>query len=312
MYYPLLRARQFELIALRELAAEGSSQNFISPILEPVNKVTKNLTLAFKLLEESSQDSNLILNPIVGELAGDREDYLNFFVNEPYQRVKPAFRYHLNAGFINDSIAKGNLDGCMIVCSNDIVVSEDEAFKALVESDEIETIVVEDPGRNRSLNNYIKGLGKTYVRLDDLFEKEKNNSAYLAKPAHRLSEEHLYYASENLQGFSDYTVLPSQFSDGGSTPRAVVIHISYLTPDNQIWVRHFTSITNGTTANVQGKFAEASQKAVDYMLAEGLTNSALEELKRNFDEQHYPGLGIVKKIAIKNHLLVVRQYLASI
>lgn len=312
MYYPLLRARQFELIALRELAAEGSSQGFIIPILEPVNKVIKNLSLAFKLLEESSQESFLILNPSVGELSGDRDDYVNYYVGQPAKRIKPAFRYQQNADYINALIAKANLQECMLVCSNDIVVSEDQAFQTLVNSVAVQTIVVEDPGRNRSLNKYIKELGKTYVRLDDLFEKEPNNSSYLSKPAHRLSEEHLYYADEELQGFSDYSVLPSLFSDGGSTPRAVAIHLSYLTPDDQIWVRHFTSETNGTTADVQGKFAEASGKAIAYMLKEGLTNSALIELKRYFDEQHYPGLGIVKKISIKNHLLVVRQYLSSI
>jgi hypothetical protein len=36
MYYPILRARQFELIALRELAENKKTQKFVTPILEPV------------------------------------------------------------------------------------------------------------------------------------------------------------------------------------------------------------------------------------------------------------------------------------
>lgn len=36
MYYPFLRARQFELITLRELAKEEAIQGVVVPILEPV------------------------------------------------------------------------------------------------------------------------------------------------------------------------------------------------------------------------------------------------------------------------------------
>lgn len=49
MYYPLLRARQFELIALRELALEQATQGMIIPILEPVKETHNNLTLAHKI-----------------------------------------------------------------------------------------------------------------------------------------------------------------------------------------------------------------------------------------------------------------------
>lgn len=47
MYYPLLRARQFELIALRELAIEGATQGVIIPILEPVKERDNNLNRCF-------------------------------------------------------------------------------------------------------------------------------------------------------------------------------------------------------------------------------------------------------------------------
>jgi hypothetical protein len=49
MYYPFLRARQFELITLRELAIEGATQGCIIPILEPVKLIFNNLNLAYKV-----------------------------------------------------------------------------------------------------------------------------------------------------------------------------------------------------------------------------------------------------------------------
>ncbi len=120
-----------------------------------------------------------------------------------------------------------------------------------------------------------------------------------------------FFSEENFSGFSDYTVLPSEYVDGGSTPRAVVIHLTYLNAQNQIFIRHFTSETNDSIANVQGKFAEAAHKAVRFCRDNGLHNSAISELENYYDNQHYPGLGTVKKISIKNHLLVVSSFLKS-
>ena len=98
---------------------------------------------------------------------------------------------------------------------------------------------------------------------------------------------------------------------GGSTPRAVVIHLTYMNGENQIWIRHFTSETNDSISNVQGKFAEAANKAVTYCTQRGLNNSAISELISYNNNEHYPGLGTVKKISIKNHLLVISQFLKN-
>jgi hypothetical protein len=198
----------------------------------------------------------------------------------------------------------------LIICSNDIG-SDNPDFTSVANSGSVTAFNVEDPDRNRSLKRYLFNLNKKFIRLDDPFERQMRNSDFLSIEAHPFTEEHLYYEGEGFFGFSDYTVLPSEFIDGGSTPRAVVIHLTYLNKENHIWIRHFTSTTNDSIANVQGKFAEAAEKAVTYCRTNNLSNSALEELFRHYDEQHYPGLGTVKKISMKNHLLVVVDYLKN-
>ena len=141
------------------------------------------------------------------------------------------------------------------------------------------------------------------------FERQPRNSNFLEIGSRQFSEEHSYFNQDGYHGFSDYTSLPSEFFDGGSTPRAVVIHLTYMNDQNQIWIRHFTSKTNDTIANIQGKFGEAAEKAVNYCRAKGLINSAIQELVDYFDNAHYPGLGTVKKLSIKNHLLVISEFL---
>ncbi len=68
MYYPYLRARQFELIALRELVTEDALQNRVVPILEPVKRTFNNFDLAFRVFAESNQKAFIIINPDVGEM----------------------------------------------------------------------------------------------------------------------------------------------------------------------------------------------------------------------------------------------------
>ncbi|MFT6845804.1 MAG: hypothetical protein ACJAUV_002003 [Flavobacteriales bacterium] len=308
MYYPFLRARQFELITLRELANEDAIQGFVMPILEPVKETHNNLNLAYDIFEKKNQQAYLILNPKIGEISGDGTHYLNYLTEKGNGVFLPAFKYHSNGKYISDVIKKHKLDKVLIICSNDVDTNNSD-FISVATNKAVTSFDVEDPGRNRSLKKYIIGLKKAFIRLDDLFERQQRNSDFLNFDARMFSEEHLYYKEEQYEGFSDYTTLPSDFIEGGSTPRAVVIHLTYLDKENQIWIRHFTSTTNDSIANVQGKFSQAAEKAVKFCRANSISNSALEELFRHYDDGHYPGLGTVKKISIKNHLLVVVDYL---
>ncbi|RLA08165.1 MAG: hypothetical protein DRQ51_03275 [Gammaproteobacteria bacterium] len=72
MYYPYLRARQFELIALREYAQQRGNNNFITPIIEPVKKTFASFKLAIPLLSKNDVKFALILNPQVGELKNNK------------------------------------------------------------------------------------------------------------------------------------------------------------------------------------------------------------------------------------------------
>lgn len=307
MYYPLLRGRQFELIALRELATEGITQGYVTPIIEPVKRSSNNLRLANNIFVRTGQKAYLILNPTSGEIAGDNNTISDFLIELGDNNFLPAFYLNGNEDYISQTIEEYNLSNCMIIGSNEI--QQTQELDDLIIRDEVVLFTTQDPERNRSLRRYLMDSDKSIIRLDDLFEREVRNSNYLSIPAHRFSEEHIYYQEDGYSGFSDYTPLSGDFIDGGSTPRAVVIHFTYLNTQNQIWIRHFTSNTNDSIANVQGKFGEAAHKCILFCQQNGFTNSAIEELREYYNRPHYPGLGTVKKISIKNHLTVVANYL---
>ena len=289
--------------------AEGALENKITPVIEPVKESFNNLNLAHKVFDENNFNPYLIVNPFEGELPGDTEIFLNYISEIENCKYIPAFHYSDNSDYIISSIEKYNIDNCMIICLDSF--SDENQFKDLCQNGSVSHIILLEPHKYRTLDRFIKKLEKFYIRLDDVFERQQKNADFLNIPPHKFTEEHLYYKEDGYQGFGDFTVLPKEYIDGGSTPRAVVIHLTYLNPvaDNQIWIRHFTSETNDSIANVQGKFAEAANKAVQFCDELPLENSATVELKKYFDEARYPGLGTVKKISIKNHLLVISGFI---
>lgn len=315
MYYPFLRARQFELIALRELVKEEVLQDRVIPIFEPVKKTFNNFDIAFKFFIEKTQKAYLVVNPEVGDLANSAgyqqiAEYIQVktTIGDIY---RPAFHYNDKHGLAHDItqiIEDKSFTNCLLICKSDINY-ESEEFKVLINDERISIFNIDDPGRSRGLVRKIKATGKEVIRLDDLFDPQQRNSDYLQIEEHRFSEEHMFYKDEGFSGFSDFTTVSSIFSEGGSTPRAVVIHLTYQKDNNEFWIRHFTSNTNDSIVNVQGKFREAAQKTVIFCTEQGLNNSAIAELKEYYETEHYPGLGTVKKISIKNHIILASEYL---
>jgi hypothetical protein len=308
MYYPYLRARQFELISLRELVIEKKLTK-ITPILEPVRDSLNNLCLANKIFNEFDFHPYLIVNPLHGEKTGDGEFFLQYISQIENNTYLPAFHYLDNSTYIEGCIKKFNLDKCLIVCLDKF--SDESNLIDLCSSDKVLKIMLLEPHKNRGLDRKLKELNKFYIRLDDVFEKQQKNADFLNIAAHKFSEEHLYFKEDKYQAFGDFTALSSEYVEGGSTPRAVVIHLTYLNEksENQIWIRHFTSIDVDTIANIQGKFEQAARKAVAFCIDLPLENSATTELKSYLEQGRYPGLGIVKKISIKNHMLVLGEFL---
>lgn len=308
MYYPYLRGRQFELIAIRDLANEKSLDK-IMPIIEPVKRNTNSLSVVNNIILNQGCEAFLIVNPIVGEITGDTEFFIEYLCELSELGYRVAFHYRDNKDYILNCIEEYDIQQCMIIGLDNFTI-EDE-FVEVCNNKNVSHVVLLEPHRYRSLDRTIKSLRKTYIRLDDLFEREKKNANYLAIAAHKFTEEHLYYEEDRYQGFSDFTVLSREYTEGGSVPRAVVINLTYINgeADSQIWIRHFTSDTNDSISNVQGKFAEATKKAIEFCDNLPLMNSGVEELKNYYLQKKYPGLGTVKKITIKNHLLVIKKYL---
>ncbi|PKQ62493.1 hypothetical protein BZG02_12260 [Labilibaculum filiforme] len=305
MYYPYLRGRQFELIALREYAQQRGDNNQIIPIIEPVKKTFNSLKLAIPRLIAGEVKFALILNPQVGEIEDSSHITESLSIElENKDNWIPTFIVTNNILAIRTAIHSNGYENVMLICS-DMLDTSSEHFEALAKSDQVKYIV----SNNRTLKRTLRGHNKFFIRIDDKFEAQKRNSDYLEIPEQKFTEEHLFFGEDGYQGFSDYTVLTSDFKEGGATPYAVSIHLTYQKANEEIWIRHFTSESNFGRENIQGKFAEAARKAVHFLDEENIENNASNELRDYYNQEKYPGLGMVKKITIKNHLELINSIL---
>ncbi len=311
MYFPYLRGKQFELLALRDLVPLlDGKQEKISPIIEPV-KDSSALKTAVAQLDKCGVNLNIVLNPTVGGFSKKAGSALNFVMSA----MKNCENYQ----------------AAVIVDSNTIMSLKNEFLQALLESKMnpraltfIHNEVSEDiselqaeyskywPVRFNVVNfkrtnrrYYRQFPPETRVSLDDYFLCLDKNADYVDQDESHFTEEHLYYRDEGFVGFSDFLTIGDNYVEGGFLPYAVVIHLSYADEGGRLKVKHFVSDSNEDTSDVAGKFAEAIAKLVQWCDASGHNTKAVQILRGFYERGHFPGLGTLKKLSLMNHIELV-------
>jgi len=308
MYFPYLRGKQFELIALRELSVFMSSKrDKLSPVIEPV-KNSSTLKSTLKELAEKNINFNFIINPRVGSFKNSYVELLEILK----ENLSDYANFQLSI-IVDKTTQQGITD--LLEFTNSIDINHNGY--TLIHISEIEKNSIDELNSNldikyniiyfekTSRRYYRKFNQKTCVSLDDYFSKQVRNADYLDVPVSEFSEEFKYYSVDNFVGFSDFLTIGDNYSESGFLPRAVAIHLSYIESD-KIKVRHFTSDSNQDSSDIGGKFAEALQKLVDWCDAENITETeGIRMFKDLYNRGHFPGLGSIKKTSTINHIELV-------
>jgi hypothetical protein len=308
MYFPYLRGKQFELIALRELSELMSSKRGkISPIIEPV-KDSSTLKSTLKELVEKNINFNFIVNPRVGN-----------FINS-FETLIGILEENLN-GYTNFQLSiivdKKTQQGIAELLEFTNLINLNHNGYTLIHNSEIEENTIEQLNTNlnikynliyfsRTSRRYYREFNQdTRVSLDDYFRKLDKNADYLQVPVSDFSEEFKFYSDDNFVGFGDFLTIGDNYSESGFLPRAVAIHLSYI-DQGKIKIRHFTSDSNQDSSDIGGKFAEALQKLINWCNETNITETeGIRVFKELHERGHFPGLGSIKKISTINHIELV-------
>lgn len=307
MYFPYLRGKQFELIALRELCVIFPQElNKISPVIEPVKpSSTLNTTLAE--LANRNANFNLIINPRVGDLEGQYERIIKIITSSI-----PAEYKNYQLAVIIDSKTEKNITA-LIEFLNGLVLNYNGItliHKTEINSQNIEllnnklNIVYNLIYFSKTSRRYYREFeANTLVSLDDYFEEQSRNADYLDQESD-FSKEYRFYIQDGFVGFSDFLTIGDNYSESGFLPRAVAIHLSYL-DNGQIKVKHFVSDSNEDVSDIGGKFSEAINKLVIWCNENNLNTAAIKEFRDLQERGHFPGLGTLKKLTIMNHIELI-------
>lgn len=311
MYYPYLRAKQFELKALREFATEHKHQNKIIPILEPVKCQINALALAIKDMMDLELRFALILNPKEGDFKHSTVSFNMWQDNECLVNNSglwiPAFLYSKgDVSKIISIIEDNHLNNVMIIFRTCMDIDDEEALN-LVKNPSVDYVVnAFGTSVSRRLRSLLKSAVSNVIRLDDCFKSKTRNADYALETDELFSEEPFFYESEGqFNGYSDFTTLPSAYEEGGMLPYALAIHFSYKKNEEQLYVHHFVSDSNETNSDIRGKFREAALKVRPFYTDKVKTMSVEETISRADNSDGYPGLGYLKKLSIKNHLELI-------
>lgn len=297
MYFPILRGKQYELSALKELALINSFDYFL-PIIEPVKKNTKDLLLSVKKLNEKNIRPIIIMNPNIGE----------------YKNNSDLFYTLLEASKINiDYLPCINMNNpnadFFLKKFNDFTLLFDEYYAIDEHLLSQAKILFLPQHTGESIIDKLENI----VLYGDFFPKIKRNADYPSESL--LTDLNVQFKNKkNVIGYGDFTITPKKYSNGGGPAFVVAIHSTYtdLNRNYTKYVKHYLSYDDNSTDNVGKKFLDAVNKFlqdVDFEKISFYKTSAINDFRNYRNKKHYPGLGISKKISIKHHIETTNEFL---
>lgn len=308
MYFPYVRGRQYELLALRELVTKDLLSPNVLPIIEPV-KLSSTLSKTMEEFVKKQRKVGIVCNPAVGTFSSDMKDeekdsnrqkFLNLLNDRLI--VKSHIMKNDSEKLITSWQKEVQKKDWLIICDNRDYVGE---YLKIFEDTPPQYVLIPDECRRKIARG--KALK---VLFEDRFKKCERNSDYLKKLDEFFSEDHIFYDEERYVGFGDYSIIGKDYLESGFAPYAVAIHIVYFAKDKSLRVHHFVSDSNDDIQNPAKKFYQAVRKLSTWVEENNIPiTTGLSGFLEHYEKQTYPGLGSVKKLSLMHHLELIGMYL---
>lgn len=308
MYFPYLRGRQFELIAIRELIENKCLSGKIIPIIEPV-RASSTLLRTIKQCQEANQPTAFIINPHVGNFFEELKDY-----DKQKELIEVIRNSTMKACIVDKNIEKSikNLSLFNAKVGDALFIHDRKDF--------ITQYLTVINGQHAKYNllpddrDFRRNIRDNRVLLSDSFHAEERNSDY-STAAELYSLDPIYYSSDGYVGFADYSIVGNKYLEAGFAPYCLVIHFVYFDENNQLMIRHFKSSSNEDATDPANKFREALEKLLDWANKNKnhykFNTYAMEQFNDLYYEGSYPGLGTIKKLSIMHHIELINKFLTN-
>ncbi|WP_425864565.1 sce7725 family protein [Arthrobacter sp. TWP1-1] len=308
MYYPYFRGKQFELIAIRELANTLADSGF-TPIIEPVKESLSGLERTLDAVCAAGGRAIVITNPIHGDHRSDGRS-IKELLEDNYRgndAIRSGFLLRSETTLQEAIVGLGGTSTPSVLIHTGFVDAKPLAQAIESEFDESINVFVELQSSALYRRNF---LSSERIIIHDGFVRMKN-SAY--GEIDRFSDRHILFEEMGMTGYGDFLTVGDNYSEGGGPAYAVAIHLTFINPesDDEMFVYHFISDSNDTPTDPAGKFGQALNKLM-VRLDSGASylyeTSAIKEFRDLHSRGHFPGLGFIKKLSIKHHIETLAEY----
>lgn len=273
-YYPLIRGRQYDLLALKEAVEKDALSPHVLPVIEPVKDLPA-LTAVAKAFTARKHLLFVVQNPQVGRY-GLLASPVHRAALSPWVRSARYFDGQTGALIIAETLAQ--------------VVALPKGQASLI------------PAGARFRRLHLKHA----AYLEDHTPTRERTEDY------RLVQREFYqYPQKTLpgSGFADYPLATRHYDERGYPQRALSLHLLFEQHD-QLWVQHFTSVNNEDFSRPQDKFFEAAAPLPAWLTAHPkAATPALRELIELAAARHFPGAGVLRKLQLRHFLSVMGHYL---
>ena len=225
MYFPYLRGKQYEVLAVRE--SVFLSSNRIIPVFEPTNLSVETRN-RFRDIANKGVKFSVIVNSVSGkpppELAATIRVLKDLESHVP-GAVLPAFEIRAGrpVSDVEKFAKKFSSQQCILVHRNH-THSKTEFRKALSPLSRPAVQILLDGGASLDVVKSLPAVGRVLLR--DGFNRCAPNADY---PKRSNFDDLLYtYGSREFDGFSDFSIVGDVYSPGGGPAKHVAIHLTEL------------------------------------------------------------------------------------
>ena len=188
MYFPYLRGRQFELIALRELLEGKRISEKVIPIIEPV-KPSSTLLKTLETFVKNDREIAVVFNPTVGDFAKKLKEMReedSKVANELYdlltQNDKVIKSYIMDRGILSEIKSEASKNKYLIInlnrdCLDDFLDAYEDTLPRF-------TLIPDDRAFRRVIPD-------SKVLFEDNFNKQSRNIDYIDNQDEFFSDSHI-------------------------------------------------------------------------------------------------------------------------
>ncbi|MCW1913749.1 sce7725 family protein [Luteolibacter sp. GHJ8] len=301
-YFPFLRGKQNELIAVRELSGRIADSSAVRPIIEPVNGNATTIGALNEFYRQGMQ-FGLIVNPSHGEFAGNEARLLSDVIKPTvldYDNFFPILQVDRNTSLAQVEWFKKQFP------------QEWKAviYRAMPEVPRVLDWVTTDARiyHHIFLDGRVSGEYVTQVpaarrvMIRDNFNKQERNKDY--ELVEHFTDMNTLVGNPEGVGWGDFSIVGSKFSEGGGQAYAVAIHHVHQSQNgDHLDVSHAISDRQDTDEDTPGKVIEAVNNLLSRV--ENLypnDTSACREYQKMSRTGVSRGLGYLKRLAIRHHL----------